>query len=156
MDDEEIFLDFEFRLSSYFHQLTKDKIPKMNYDINKLINACKAVDVFDVDGENENNLFPNINHINNQQNSQITECKFPKYTAEVTVEDIPIDVTLINNNNTYVNAISFNYLKSLPKHIRDNFIYSFKTVILDNIPMKSIGHISLTFQIGSFLSYKRK
>ena len=153
MNDEEIYTHFVLKLSTYYSTIINQQLSERNYDLNKLIYACKAIEIFttnhdDDDDENTNDVsLPcHIQQINNHST----------YTAEVFVENTMINTTLINNN-TMTSAISYEYFKSLPKHIRDeltssyNFCTdSYETIIMNNTPMISIGHIPLTFQIGSY------
>ena len=154
MNDEEIYTHFVLKLSTYYSKIIHQQLSERNYDLNKLIYACKAIEIFTTNHDDDDDNDENINNNDISLPSHIQQEMInhhPTYTAEVFVDNTLINTTLINNN-TMTSAFSYEYFKSLPKHIRDeltssyNFCTdSYETVIINNTSMMSVGHIALTF-----------
>ena len=144
MDNGEIAVQFILKLLPHIRIQIINKVAAMNYDMDKIIKACEAIDTLN-NYENNNYYYSNNKHPLTQRSQQ------QMYTAEVTVEGIHMNTTLINKYLD-VSAISYNYFRSLPLNIRQGINYENEnnSTIINDIPMRIIGQIPLTFQIGSF------
>lgn len=145
MDNGEIAVQFILKLLPHIRIQIINKVAAMNYDMDKIIKACEAIDTLNNYEINNNYYYSNNKHPLTQRSQQ------QMYTAEVTVEGVHMNTALINKYSD-VSAISYNYFRSLPLDIRQRINYENENnaTIINDIPMRIIGHIPLTFQIGSF------